>query len=170
MTNFRAQARLVRSGGLTPRERRYALRECVYHCAPYGFTATWQHLVTSAGIPRNPAYDPDSLTRAIGELEEARELVLPRMRLHAAERRRLKAAGRRFPVAPDPWNSWGWHRIAYCPDADLRPPGTLAQVVRKVLDAHAAGIDAGAQCLVCDTERPEPHLACRVCGVAPNGR
>ncbi|HET9138518.1 hypothetical protein, partial [Actinophytocola sp.] len=52
-----------------------ALRECVLCFGPYGFRATWHHLVVNAGIPRRLEDDPESLVRAVAELAEARPFV-----------------------------------------------------------------------------------------------
>ncbi|MEU4218416.1 hypothetical protein [Actinoplanes sp. NPDC026623] len=52
MTSFPAQAQRVRDRGLPLRDRLLALRECVVHFGPYGFRATWHHLMVGAGVPR----------------------------------------------------------------------------------------------------------------------
>jgi hypothetical protein len=169
VTSFPAQARRVRDNTLPPQRRLYALRECALHCAPYGFRATWHHLVVSAGIPRRLTDDLDSLVRAADELQRARDVVLPRAHEYAAQRRREKAAGKRTPRTPPPWNSWGWCRIAYCPDPEHHPTAPLATVVQAVLDRDAVGISVTTHCLACGIERRRPGRACPSCGVHPDG-
>ncbi|ROO51160.1 hypothetical protein EDC02_6028 [Micromonospora sp. Llam0] len=119
VTSFPAQARRVRDGTLAPQRRLSALRECTQHCAPYGFRATWHHLVASARIPRRPDDDPGALVRAIDELQRVRDVVLPRADEYARQRRREKLAGQRSLRTSPPWNSWGWSDIAYCPDPHI---------------------------------------------------
>lgn len=140
MTSFPAQAIRVRDSTLPLQRRRYALRECTLHCAPYGFRATWHHLVVSARIPRRLEDDPGALVRAADELQRVRDVVLPRLREYAARRRREKAAGVRTPRSVPPWYSWGWSAIAYCPDPTHHPSAPLATVVQGVFDRDAAGI------------------------------
>ncbi|XVU20718.1 hypothetical protein ACQPZJ_25960 [Actinoplanes sp. CA-054009] len=74
MSSFPAQAARVRDRSLPPHRRMLALRECVLHFAPYGFRATWHHLLVSARVPVWLDDDPDALVRAVDELEEARNL------------------------------------------------------------------------------------------------
>ncbi|MDG4831463.1 hypothetical protein O7627_19380 [Solwaraspora sp. WMMD1047] len=169
MTSFPAQALRVRDSTLSPQCRLYALRECTLHCAPYGFRATWHHLVVAARIPRRLTDDLDALVRAADELQQARDVVLQRAQEYAALRRREKATGRRTPRMALPWNSWGWSRIAYCPDPEHHPTGSLATVVEAVLDRHDAGISVERHCLVCGIERHRPGRACKTCGVHPDG-
>ncbi|MEU8388369.1 hypothetical protein [Micromonospora sp. NPDC048842] len=169
MTSFPATARRVRDESLSPRRRRSHLRDCLYHFAPYGFHATWHHLATRHRIPRDVEGDPPSLVRALGELETARALVLARAVAFAAQRRLQKQAGRRTPTTPHPWDSWGCHDIAYCPDPRKHPTGELSIVVERVLDAYAAGVDLAGRCLVCGDDDSRPGRACRNCGVVPDG-
>ncbi|MFB9238432.1 hypothetical protein ACFFWC_23360 [Plantactinospora siamensis] len=169
MTSFPAQARRVRDDGLVPNRRLHALRECTLHCAPYGFRATWHHLVVTARIPQRLEDDPDALVRAVQELEHTRAVLLPVAYAYAARRRREKAAGSRTAATPAPWNSWGWCRVAYCPDPEHHPTAPLGQVVARVLDGWAAGVDADRQCLACGTERHRPGRACPICGVHTGG-
>jgi hypothetical protein len=100
-----------------------ALRESVLHFAPYGFRATWHHLVVSAALPVRLEDDPGSLLRAVDELEAARRLWLAEAQTFKARRRQEKAAGRRQPRRDE-----GWHvspaRLAFCPDPEVHPPGT----------------------------------------------
>ncbi|WP_155271507.1 hypothetical protein [Salinispora tropica] len=137
MTSFPAIARRVRDESLDPRQRRMRLRNCLYHFAPYGFHATWHHLTTTHHIPGRIEADPSSLVRALDELETARALVLPRTAAFAAQRRLQKREGRRVPAALHPWDSWGCHDIAYCPDPQKHPAEPLPIVVDRVLDACA---------------------------------
>jgi len=169
VTSFPAQARRVGDHRLASQRRLYALRECVLHCAPYGFRATWHHLVVSVPIPRRLDDNPAALVQAVDELAAARAVVLVQADAYAARRRREKAAGLRVPRTPAPWNSWAWSAIAYCPDPERHPTEPLAVVVRRVLDAHATGMDADAQCLACGTDRHRAGRVCPVCGVHPRG-
>ncbi|WP_433223350.1 hypothetical protein ACQP00_25905 [Dactylosporangium sp. CS-047395] len=170
MTSFPAIARRVRDESLDPRQRRMRLRNCLFHFAPYGFRATWDHLATTHRIPGSIEVDPSSLVRALGELEAARALVLPRAAEFAAQRRLQKREGRRVPATLHPWDSWGCSAIAYCPDPRKHPPEPLPVVVRRVLDACVAGVDPAGRCLVCGDDDRRPLRACRNCGVLPGGR
>ncbi|MGW3617664.1 hypothetical protein [Micromonospora arida] len=169
MTSFPATARRVRDESLSPRRRRSHLRDCLYHFAPYGFHATWHHLATRHRIPGNIEVDPPSLVRALGELETARALVLARAVAFAAQRRLQKQDGQRVPTTPHPWDSWGCHDIAYCPDPQKHPTEQLSIVVQRVLDAYAAGVDPAGRCLACGDEDRRAGRACRTCGVARGG-
>ncbi|MET8359089.1 hypothetical protein [Micromonospora sp. NPDC005171] len=153
MTSFPATARRVRDESLSPRRRRMHLRNCHYHFAPYGFHATWHHLATSHRIPGGIEVDPPSLVQALGELEIARALVLVRAGTFAAQRRLQKREGRRSPATPQ-----------------KHPTEQLPVVVKRVLDAYAAGADPAGRCLVCGDEARRPRTACRNCGVLPGGR
>lgn len=146
------------------------LRNCLYRFAPLGFHATWDHLTVVHRIPRRIEVDPSSLVRALGELETARAVVLRRAEAFAARRRLQKREGRRVPGVLHPWDSWGCHAIAYCPDPRRHPVEPLAVVVGRVLDACAAGVDPVGRCLVCGDEARRPLRACRNCGVLPGGR
>jgi hypothetical protein len=168
VSSFPAQARRVRDRTLAPARRLRALRECALHFAPYGFRATWHHLVVSARIPADLDDDPEALVRAVDELESARRLLMPHVEAYAAERRRAKAAGRRVPGDADPWNSWGWCRLAYCPDPEVHPAEPLPVVVRRLLDARTGGGADPDRCAVCGTPR-RPSRACPTCGVHPGG-
>ncbi|MBM2618538.1 hypothetical protein JIG36_23565 [Actinoplanes sp. LDG1-06] len=170
MTSFPATAVQVRDRSRDPRRRRVSLRNCLYHFAPYGFHATWNHLAAAHRIPRRIEADPESLARALDELEAARVVVLPRAAAFAADQRERKRHGRRFPIAAHPWDSWGGHGIAYCPDPGKHPFEPLPVVVGRVLDACAAGADPRGRCLVCGDEDRRPRRACRHCGVLPGGR
>ncbi|MEH1166783.1 hypothetical protein V6V47_15500 [Micromonospora sp. CPCC 205539] len=169
MTSFPAQARRVHDSTRSPQRRLHALRECTLHCAPYGFRATWHHLIVTARIPRRLTDDLDALVRAVDELQAVRDVVLPRAQEYAAERRREKATGRRIPQTSPPWNSWGWCQIAYCPEPEHHPTTPLATVVQAVFDRHAAGVSVDTHCLACGTERRLPGRGCPVCGVHADG-
>jgi hypothetical protein len=121
-------------------------------------------------IPGRIEADPSSLVRALDELEMARALVLPRAVAFAAQRRLQKREGRGVPTTPHPWDSWGCHDIAYCPDPQKHPAEPLPVVVGRVLDACAAGADPAARCLVCGQEDWNLWRVCRNCGVASGGR
>lgn len=88
---------------------------------------------------------------------------------YAARRRQEKTAGQRTPQTQPPWNSWGWSRIAYCPDPEHHPTASLATVVQGVLDRYDAGVSVDTHCLACGTERRRPGRACPTCGVHPDG-
>jgi hypothetical protein len=170
MTSFPASARQVRDRSLAPRRRRAHLRNCLCHFAPYGFAATWNHLAAGYRIPDHIDTDSPSLIQALDELEIARTLVLPRAVAFATQRRLQKRAGMRVPATLHPWDSYGYHAIAYCPDPQKYPAEPLPAVVGRVLDACAAGIDPAGRCLVCGDEDRRPLRACRNCGVLPGGR
>ncbi len=135
------------------------------HYGPYGFRATWHHLMVSAGVPQRLEDDPAALDRAVAELEEARMLWATARDAFAERRRQEKALGQRTPRRSERWYSWHG-RIAYCPDATQHPRGRLAAVVRRVMDNYSTGADWSAMCPVCGCGRPEAEL-CSHCGVAP---
>jgi hypothetical protein len=60
------------------------------HFAPYGFRATWHHLVVSAGLPVWLHDDSDSLVRAVDELEQARGVWMVEAADYETRRRREK--------------------------------------------------------------------------------
>ncbi|MEE1939941.1 hypothetical protein V1L54_11070 [Streptomyces sp. TRM 70361] len=130
------------------------LRSCVVRFAPYGFRATYHHLRTSAGIPRCPGRDPESLVRAVEELHAARLVWLTAETEYAERRAREKRAGRRRPAPGDTWRARqrGCDRIAYCPDPGRHPTEPLPVVVRRVLRGLPESPGPG--------DRP----VCRVCG------
>lgn len=106
MSSFPAQAARVRDTGLPVRGRLLALRECVLRFPPYGFRATWHHLVVSAGLSAwlESEENPESLVRAVDELAEARRLWLAETQAFEARRRRAKATGRRQPRRDERWH------------------------------------------------------------------
>lgn len=75
--------------------------KCTLRFAPYGFRATFHHLVDSARISRRLQDDPQALERAVAELEEGRQVWVEHSRAYAARRRHEKTAGRRT-VPPEP--------------------------------------------------------------------
>jgi hypothetical protein len=87
VTSFPAAARRVRAEDLPIRDRFLALRECALCFGPYGFRATWHHLMVSARVPQRLEADVDSLVRAVRELEEARGLWLEWTRAYEERRR-----------------------------------------------------------------------------------
>ncbi|MEV0097012.1 hypothetical protein [Streptomyces sp. NPDC050738] len=149
MSSFTTHRLRVYDEALPPYRRLSNLRTCLERFAPYGFRATYHHLVRSAGIPGRLADDPAALVRAVEELHAARELWLPDTRLYAARRRREKQAGLRGAAAGDSWRRWG--QIAYCPAPELHPRDPLPVVVARVLSA------------------PDDGPLCRACGLGPPG-
>lgn len=167
MTSFPAAADRVRDAGLASRDRLLALRECVLCFAPYGFRATWHHLIVSASVPRRLDDDPASLERAMDELAEARLVWRARSEDYAARRRREKAAGRRDAARADHWRSWAG-LIAYCPDFEKHPTERLVVVVRRVIDAFESGVDPLVTCRACRWPLTA-DAPCPACGVDPAG-
>ncbi|MBB5803331.1 hypothetical protein F4560_003099 [Saccharothrix ecbatanensis] len=165
MTSFPAAARRVRDDALTPRNRLLALRECALNFAPYGFRATWHHLVVNARIPHRLEDDLDSLHRAVDELEEARAVWRGRAADFAERRRREKAAGRRVPSRADQWLGNGVH--LRCPDFEQHPSDRLIMVVRRVIAAHESGVNPATACLACASALKGANKRCPDCGVLP---
>ncbi|MET7400145.1 zinc ribbon domain-containing protein [Dactylosporangium sp. NPDC005572] len=165
MSSIPAEAARVRDPGLPLRRRLLALRECVLHFAPYGFRATWHHLVVAAGIPVRLADDPAALVRAVDELEEARQLWRTEAMAFASRRLREKAAGRRQPRRDDAWRScWA---LAFCPDPETHPRERLAAVVRRLIMVYRSGGGPADVCPACGTRRAA--LPCPACGACPLG-
>ncbi|GAA4011384.1 hypothetical protein GCM10022247_37230 [Allokutzneria multivorans] len=144
-----------------------ALRECVKCFQPYGFRATWHHVIVSANVPRLLEDDLDSLVRAVDELEQARAVWRSKSEEHAALRRREKASGRRVPRRADPWHAWAG-LVAYCPDFEKHPTERLDVVLRRVISAFESGVDLTAQCRACARALTE-DAPCPDCGVDPVG-
>jgi hypothetical protein len=167
MSSFPASARRVRDPRLASRDRLLALRESVLCFAPYGFRATWHHLIVSASVPRRLDDDPSALPRAVDELEQARLIWRAQSEAYAARRLREKAAGQRIPRRGDHWRGWAG-LIAYCPDFEKHPAERLAVVVRRVIDAFEAGADPLAACRACGRP-PAADAPCPGCGVDPVG-
>ncbi|MFD8499231.1 hypothetical protein [Amycolatopsis sp. NPDC059657] len=156
MTSFPAAARRVRDTGLARRDRVPALRECVLCFAPYGFRATWHHLVVG---------EDRSLVRMMDELEQARLVWLASEEAFVARRRREKAAGHRTPRRAEQWRS---ALLAYCPDFEKHPTERLAIAVRRVIAAHESGAVRSALCFACG-RTPATDIPCPDCGVDPLG-
>ena len=165
MTSFPAVARRVRDVDLAWRDRLLSLRECVLRFAPYGFRATWHHLLTNADASGRLEDDPLSLLRAMDELEQARLIWLANSEDYATRRRREKAAGQRVPRRADGWHSHAW-LIAYCPDFENHPTERLAVVVQRVIAAHESGTDPSVTCRACQRPLSE-DIPCPDCGVDP---
>jgi hypothetical protein len=166
VTGFLTSARRVRDTDLAARGRVLALRECVLRFPPYGFRATWHHLILSANVPTRIDDDPLSLRRAVDELEQARLVWQAHSADHLARRRLEKAAGRRTPSRADHW----FHRaglIAYCPDFRKHPTERLAVVVRRVIAAYEAGVDQWTTCRACGRSLTADY-PCPGCGVDPS--
>ncbi|MGW4467668.1 hypothetical protein [Micromonospora sp. NPDC004704] len=168
MTSFPAEARHVRDTDLPVHHRLWALRGCALSFPPYGFRATWHHLVRSARIPYRLDDDPDALVRAVDELEAARQLALGYATPVVAARRRSKAGGQRVPVVSSHWVFGQWSSLAYCPDFTHHPDEPLPVVVGRVVAAHRAGTVDPGRCTVCGADRTRPR-ACTRCGVHPDG-
>jgi hypothetical protein len=167
VSSFPAQIRKAGDSSLPPIKRLHGLRESTLHFSPYGFRATWHHLVVSAAIPQCLDDDPDSLSRAATELAHARELWHTAARSFAARRRTQKSHGRRTPMTSEWWFSSNG-RLAYCPDPEVHPCEPLPVVVVHLIAAYRAGADEDADCLVCGRARPAAG-PCADCGVDAAG-
>ncbi|MEF2525806.1 hypothetical protein V3664_07250 [Streptomyces sp. CS62] len=133
MAGFRSLAYQVRDARNDRALRRHSLRRCLERFAPYGHRATWWHLCDRHGIaPEDRAADPQRLVAALEELEEARAVWLAYERQFAERRRREKHDGLRRP-------EWAWggsgDAVVRCADPDVRPAGTLAEVLRRLVAA-----------------------------------
>ncbi|WP_328971145.1 hypothetical protein [Streptomyces sp. NBC_00239] len=172
MAGFRSLAGQVRDVRNDRALRRHSLRRCLERFAPYGHRATWWHLCDRHGIgPEDRAADPLRLVAALEELEEARGVWLAYEREFAERRRREKHHGLRRP-------DWAWHgepAVVRCADPDVRPEGTLPDVLRRLVRALEAE-DPGTVCPVCGEAEllwPHPRPAtepwhgpvCRGCGI-----
>jgi hypothetical protein len=163
VTSFPSAARKAGDPEISVPNRLLALRESVARFCPYGFRATWHHVILNAEVPRRLADDPDSLRRAAAELVEARQIWMAHREAFAERRRREKAVGRRGPTFGDRWYSWG-DRLAYCPDPAVHPRERLVVVVRRVMDAYLSGEDFSVFCPACGCMRPDDE-PCPKCGV-----
>jgi hypothetical protein len=161
VSSFPAQADRVRNAGLPLRRRLLALRECVLRFSPYGFRATWHHLVLRAGVPVSLESDPDSLLRAVDELEDARRLWLAEVQAFALRRRREKASGRRRPGHDTTWYSRP-QRLAFCPDPEFHPTEPLVTVVARLIAAYRSQVVPADRCPACGNTRLPPY--CPHCG------
>ncbi|TWD84307.1 hypothetical protein FB561_5482 [Kribbella amoyensis] len=166
MSSFPAAARRVRDSAADPVARFWALRECSLHFPLYGFRATWHHVTEAAGVPGRLVDDPESLTRAVDELEEARRHWLLLRTTFAERRRREKAEGQRQPTRGDQWLSAT--SLAYCPDPRRHPDERLITVLHRLVDANLSEVQPQPACAVCGTSRPVSQY-CTTCGVDPRG-
>ncbi len=167
VSSFPSQAARVRDSRRPEQRRILALRECALHFAPYGFRATWHHLVVSAGIPVRLEDDPESLVRAVDEIEEARRLWLAEVGAYTTRRLREKAAGTRQPRRADGWRT-AVPLLAFCPEPAIHPTERLITVVGRLISAYHAETMSPEVCPVCGTTRtslPCPH--CGVCSWNP---
>ncbi|MBB4966190.1 hypothetical protein [Saccharothrix violaceirubra] len=162
MSSFPSAARKVRDDSLAPKVRSWALRECVLRFAPYGFLATWHHLVVNAAVPARPEDDPAALVRALDELEEAREVWQRVTRAYRTRRRAEKSVGRRTPLPVDRWRNSTL--LAFCPDFTTHPTERLVVVVVRVLAGHESRPVHSDSCRACGA--PTFDLVCPACGVA----
>ncbi|WP_219504870.1 hypothetical protein [Nonomuraea ceibae] len=64
---------------------------------PYGFRATWHHLVLTARIPKQVERDPVSLVRAVDELAAARSAWLSHVATQAGRRASREGTGHPGP-------------------------------------------------------------------------
>ncbi|MFD0269001.1 hypothetical protein ACFVGY_20885 [Streptomyces sp. NPDC127106] len=145
MAGFRSLAYQVRDARNDRALRRHSLRRCLERFAPYGHRATWWHLCDRHGIaPEDRAADPQRLVAALEELEEARAVWLEYERQFAERRRREKHDGLRRP-------EWAWNgsgdAVVRCADPGVRPDGTLAEVLRRLVAALES--EPGTGCPVC---------------------
>lgn len=143
------------------------LRDCTLRFAPYGFRATWHHLLISSGVPRDLDSDPDSLVRAVDELAEARTVWLAHQAAFRTRRSREKADGHRALRRSDRWHRWDSHNLAYCPDPQVHPGDRLAIVVGRLIDAYTDGDGGPAGCPLCG-HRPR-RQPCPGCGIVLRG-
>ncbi|MFD1934806.1 MULTISPECIES: hypothetical protein [Nonomuraea] len=165
---FPSPARKVRDRSLPIGHRLSALHECARRFSPYGFRATWHHLTVSARIPKRLEHDPESLERALDELEAARRLWLLHMETVALRRRESKSRGHRIPRGADEAYPPGWSGLLHCPDLDVYPRDGLVAVIARLVAAYAVGATDRRACLACETPRPATEV-CPRCGVAPRG-
>ena len=166
VSSFPAAARRVRDSSADPVARFWALRECSLHFPLYGFRATWHHLTVRAGVPQELSEDPDSLTRAVVELEDARQHWLLLQTTFATRRRYEKESGQRQPSGGDRWLTA--RSLAYCPDPQRHPEERLVTVLHLLVDAHLSESQPQETCAVCGAERPTDSF-CTLCGVDPRG-
>ncbi|MFD5145260.1 hypothetical protein [Streptomyces sp. NPDC058401] len=165
MTSFATHRLRVHDAALPVHRRMSALRTCLTQFAPYGLRATFHHLRGSARIPRDPARDPDSLVRAVEELQAAREVWVPGILDWQEARRLRKRSGVRLPNPPEP------RPVVPCPNLEFHPLGPLAEVMPRVLRAREY---TGEGCAVCEADHSRlrwsdghrVYALCAHCGVA----
>ena len=136
------------------------------HFPLYGFRATWHHVTVRAGVPQELSDDPESLTRAVDELEEARQHWRLLQTTFATRRCHEKAAGQRQPSRGDQWLTAS--SLAYCPDPQRHPEERLVTVLHRLVDANMSEPQPQPRCAVCGTDRPVDSY-CTACGVDPRG-
>ncbi|MFD9869875.1 hypothetical protein ACFXI8_19060 [Streptomyces niveus] len=176
MAGFRSLARQVRDPRCDLALRRYSLRKCLERFAPYGHRATWDHLCERHDIePEDRAPDPERLTAALDELEEARAVWLAYEVQFAKRRKREKHDGLRRPRTFDDWHrrTWGGNGVARCDDPAVHPSEPLAEVLRRLIAGLESG--PGGVCPVCAEKgivwRPDLSQApwsgpvCKGCGI-----
>ncbi|WP_157545289.1 hypothetical protein [Hamadaea tsunoensis] len=168
MTSFPAAALRVRDESLPAYNRLLQLRECALRCAPYGFRATWHHLIINARIPQRLEDDPAALMRAVDELAAARTIWQRHAAGFAAERRAAKARGQRVVPLRDRWQQHGIIGIAFCPDPLRHPRDPLPVIVGRLLDVYASGALVDGECPLCN--EPLRKKICSDCGIQPRGR
>ncbi len=168
MTSFPAAALRVRDESLPEYDRLLHLRECTLRCAPYGFRATWHHLIVNAGIPQRLEDDPAALSRAVDELSAARAIWQRHAAAFAAERRAAKARGQRAVPLRDRWQQHGIFGIAFCPDAMRHPGDPLPVIVGRLIDVYGSGALVDDECPLCG--EPLRKKICARCGIQPHGR
>ncbi len=166
VSSFPAAAKRVRDSAVDPVARFWALRECSLHFPLYGFRATWHHLTVRAGVPQELSEDPESLVRAVDELDEARRHWLLLQTTFARRRRMEKAEGQRQPARTDQWLTAT--SLAYCPDPQHHPADRLVTVLHRLVDANMNDLQPQPHCAVCGTARPVDTF-CTACGVDPRG-
>ncbi|MEO3975017.1 hypothetical protein [Streptomyces sp. CAU 1734] len=168
MTSFATHRQRVHDTDRSARARHAALRTCVVSFAPYGFRATYHHLCHSAGIPSDPEADPDSLVRAVEELDAARRLWRADEAAHGERRVREKALGRRAVVPDGGWRDQPGPWLAFCPDPEFHPAEPLPVVVARVLASFVPPGPDAEVCRVCGgaggtTRWRDGHLVNRLC-------
>jgi hypothetical protein len=153
MTSFVTHRERVLDPALPTMRRHRELWVCLQVFAPYGFHATYHHLTVSARMPRDLETDPDSLVRAVTELDRARVLWQAAAARYA-ERRRVekRESGLRTPGRPGPWWYTGPVQHCYVVDVLCHPALGLPEYVhRQVLLAEGAELRG---CRWCGDERP----------------
>ncbi|GAA1159175.1 hypothetical protein F4556_001681 [Kitasatospora gansuensis] len=153
MTSFVTHRERVLDPSLSVLRRHRELWVCLEVFAPYGFHGTYHHLTVSARMPRDLASDPDSLVRAVTELDRAR-VLWQAAGARYAERRRVekRELGLRAPRRPGPWWQAEPAQGCYVVDVLCHPGLCLPEYVhRQVLLAEGAELPG---CRECGDERP----------------
>lgn len=166
VSSFPAAAKRVRDSSADPVTRFWALRECSLRFPLYGFRATWHHVTVRAGVPQELSEDPESLVRAVDELEEARRHWLLLQTTFARRRRMEKGEGQRQPARSDLWLTAT--SLAYCPDPQRHPDERLVTVLHRLVDANMNHQQPQPVCAACGGARPVDAF-CTGCGVDPRG-